>query len=540
MDEALPETRARRRTRSRARAQRPAYVDLYFGKSDSKNELADNRDEFVRSFVDLGGSVAAVLDSRTFLVLGPKGTGKSALAWYLEASVGADSPHMARVKDASSLPLAEVPRLKTGQSEGPERTVVAWKFILLCNLLELLLQDHGCSSTRDPEVIRVTNLLRDWGFMSDAVGRALTKGTKTTTTIPIPGLGELYKRESGKQLNIYNLIPYMEQWVTEAASDTRHILLLDGLDSILLNDPRYDESLSSLVQAAYQVNQRLADANATGSVVLLLRNDIFSRVALLLPDSQKMRDDMSLDLDWRVLSGAAGVHAPLLELVNRKAANALEVDAVDVLSYFPKEIEVGKRGGRTRNFPVLQYLLNMTRHTPRDVLRIFEEIRRVEASGVFAKTSRTLSQEVIREGVVQYASKYFVNAIRNEFAGTEGGPERAESALKALKAMNRQAFDRAEFKTALGEVGGDPADADGLLTLLFYAGAIGNSTGIGDKSYMQFYHRRDDAEIYLHGSFILHNALIHAWNLNRGSSGRGGRGGRQNRAGRAGAPSSGT
>jgi hypothetical protein len=30
---------------------------------------------------------------------------------------------------------------------------------------------------------------------------------------------------------------------------------------------------------------------------------------------------------------------------------------------------------------------------------------------------------------------------------------------------------------------------------------------------MQFYHRRDDAQLYLHGSFILHNALCHAWNI---------------------------
>lgn len=488
-------------------------MDLYFGKADSKNESADDREAFVRSYVDLHDSVRSVLDARTFLVLGPKGTGKSALAWYLE---GSESPtsHMALVRDASDLPLAEVPRLRTGQNKGPERTVVAWKFILLCNLLELLLKDQGSSSSQDPELIRVTNLLRDWGFMSDAVGHALTKGTRTTTTIPIPGLGPLYKRESGRELNIFNLLPYMEQWVVEAESKLRHVLLLDGLDSILLNDPQYDESLASLVQAAYQLNQKLNMGSATSSVVLLLRNDIFSRVALRLPDSQKMKDDMSLDLDWRVLSGAEGVHAPLIELVNKKAANALEIEMVDVLGYFPTAVEVGKRSN-PRKIPTLQYLLNLTRHTPRDVLRIFEEIRRVEASGVFGASGRTLGQDVIREGVVQYASKYFVDAIRNEFAGNEAGPAAAESSLRALKAMNKQTFDRAEFGQALTEVGGEPTRADSLLTLLFFAGAIGNSTGMGDKSYMQFYHRRNDVEIYLHGLFVLHNALVHAWNLNR-------------------------
>ncbi|HEU4540623.1 MAG TPA: hypothetical protein VFR23_05805, partial [Jiangellaceae bacterium] len=56
-----------------------------------------------------------------------------------------------------------------------------------------------------------------------------------------------------------------------------------------------------------------------------------------------------------------------------------------------------------------------------------------------------------------------------------------------------------------------------LLRLLFFAGAIGNLVGAGqsEKTYMQFYHRRDESEIYVKGMFILHHALVHAWNLPR-------------------------
>ena len=63
--------------------------------------------------------------------------------------------------------------------------------------------------------------------------------------------------------------------------------------------------------------------------------------------------------------------------------------------------------------PILPYLLNMTRHTPRDLLRLFEEeIRKVEASGIFGtRGGSKLLPEVIREGILQYATKYFVGAI---------------------------------------------------------------------------------------------------------------------------------
>lgn len=503
-----------------------AYAELYFGKSDSRNEAADNREDFIRSFVDLDGILESVLSGAKFLVLGPKGTGKSALAWYLEASESGGS-HLARVQDASNLPLAEIPRLQTGQSAGPERTVTAWKFVLLCNYLELLLRDQSCKFQNPREVLRVAKLLRDFGFMDDTSGRALVKASSSEVSIPIPKLGTIYRRESTPTLNIYNLIPYLEQWVSEARSNLRHVLLLDGLDSIFLNDEKYDESLSSLVQAAYGINQKLSYHGATGSIVLLLRNDVFSRISLSLPDSQKMRDDLSCDLDWRILSGPGGINAPLIQLVNAKASLAAGGRPVDVLSYFPATIDVG--ADKKRRIPAFQYLLNMTRHTPRDLLRLFEEIRKVESSRVYSPSDPVLSQEVIREGVLQYATKYFVGAISNEFAGFEGGPESAAAALAALKAIANQVFDAQEFTARLREVAPSVSSTpDSLLRLLFFAGAIGNSIGNREKTYMQFYHRRDDSEVYLHGLFVLHHALIHAWGSTR-SSARGAARGRRRR-----------
>jgi hypothetical protein len=132
------------------------------------------------------------------------------------------------IREASYLPLSEIPHLQTGQPLGPERTVVAWKFILLCNYLELLLRDQGSSIQQEAEPIRISGLLRDFGFMGDASGRALLKASSTTVTIPIPKLGEIYKRESHPNLNIYNLIPYRESWVVGARSQVRNVLLQMG------------------------------------------------------------------------------------------------------------------------------------------------------------------------------------------------------------------------------------------------------------------------------------------------------------------------
>lgn len=493
---------------------KPNFRDLYFGKSDSKNELAGDRDEFIRSFVDLNRITEDVISGDKTLILGPKGTGKSALAWFLDASQN-ENDFLCTVQDASDLPLADIPRLETGQAAGTDRTVAAWKFILLCNYLALLLKDQSCDLPNRNEVGRVTRLLRGYGLIGDTSGRAILDISKTTIEIPIPKVGTIYRRERQAKLNIYSLLPYLEEWAANARSANRHILLLDGLDSIFLNDEKYDESLASMVQAAYSINQRLSGVGATGSIVLLLRHDVFNRVSLMLPDSQKMRDDFAVELDWRVLSGAAGFNAPLLRLVNGKAARALDVKSVDVLSYFPKNIQVGGAHGNAPRFVErLQYLLNLTRHTPRDLLRLFDEIRKAEASGAFLESKETLRSEVIREGILQYSTKYFTGAIRNEFAGYENGVEEAQHALDALQGLQRQRFDRATFAKQLKESGeGRGEVVDRLLKLLFFAGAIGNEVKISGGSYLQFYHRRGDSEVHLRGNFVLHNALCHAWNV---------------------------
>lgn len=201
-----------------------------------------------------------------------------------------------------------------------------------------------------------------------------------------------------------------------------------------------------------------------------------------------------------------------MQLVNGKAARALEASRVDVLSYFPKQIEL--HGKTNRSVDRLRYLLNFTRHTPRDILRLLEAIRSVEESNVFPASGRQLRQDVIREGILQYATKYFPGAIRNEFAGYEHGTAEAQKALDALQNLDRQRFNRIQFAEALALLGvTEQVVVTRLLKLLFFAGAISNEVKVRGGSYLQFYHRRDDSNIYVQGSFILHNALCHAWGI---------------------------
>lgn len=205
---------------------KPRYADLYFGLSDAVNEAKQDPDHFFRSYVNIDNIAENVIAGRKTFIFGPKGTGKSALGLWIEADIDGV---VSQVRDAATLPLADIPNLRTGQAAGVERTVTAWKFILLCNYVALLRRDNACRMNNAREVDRVTKLLREFGFMGDASGKALLKVATTTVQIPIPKVGTLYKRESKPSLNIFSLIPYLEDWVTSAKSPNRHVLFVDGL-----------------------------------------------------------------------------------------------------------------------------------------------------------------------------------------------------------------------------------------------------------------------------------------------------------------------
>ena len=60
------------------------FQSIYFGMAAAENEVADDPARFVRTYYDPWNISSEINTSRRFLILGPKGTGKSAAALYVE------------------------------------------------------------------------------------------------------------------------------------------------------------------------------------------------------------------------------------------------------------------------------------------------------------------------------------------------------------------------------------------------------------------------------------------------------------------------
>ena len=437
----------------------PPYAELEFGKSDARTERRTLPNLFRSSYIDKGGIAKKVASYECCLVLGPKGAGKSALGYHLVDSSKTLGCKVA-VVNATNLPMSEIPKIRTGQREGSERSTTTWRFILLINLIRLM-NENGVHFKDGRQVRAILEASTDLGIPQNTSSmRDISRLVSTETRIP---------STNNLSVSIFQSIPTLLEIIKKAHSDSGHILVLDGLDSIFLNDDRYTESLASLVQATYLLNQDLRDFEIPGSIVLLLRDDLFSRISHHLPDIQKFRSDMGESLDWRILSGATGVNAPLFKLVNAKASLPPNLH---ILDYFPDKIDLA--GGHKR-VDKIKYLLNMTRHTPRDILALFQSIKDVAAEGSFEMRTPVLTQEVIREGILKYSTEYFINAVTNEFAGSPGAKDLSVAGINTLRALQKQAFTFEEFSNELRETSANhQGNERRILEMLFFAGAIGN------------------------------------------------------------------
>src|SRR5687768_15217798 len=114
------------------------FTDLYFGLAAAENEATEDPKRFVQSFVDQNDSVNRIRRREKFLLLGPKGCGKSAIGEYFRLQAQ-DWDYLVELRDFSTFPLNEVSEVRTGESASPLRTVTAWRFLILCALFDLIL-----------------------------------------------------------------------------------------------------------------------------------------------------------------------------------------------------------------------------------------------------------------------------------------------------------------------------------------------------------------------------------------------------------------
>jgi hypothetical protein len=481
------------------------FAGIQFGFASAETEGAEAPDLLLNGFFDDAGLSDAALFGLPFLFLGYKGSGKTALAEHARL-LAEDRPEL--FVTATSLDHFDYSDFKAvagGSADQQVRYPIAWGWLLLVTLVQSLETDEGARS-RAPAAYRgVVGQLRALGLMPDGdLAQLVTTSSKQSFKASVPKFLE-YTREqvaSGQDLQLYQLVNALKRAVLAFPTKSRHVVFIDGLDSIVSQKDLQFQSLAALMLEAWELNQLFRRESRPFKLVVLCRTDIFDR----LPgaNTNKLRQDASASLSWFDAPDDPG-RTRLLELVDLRGRRSLG-RRVDVFAEFlPAEVD----GRDTR-----KVILDHTRHIPRDVVQAMRKIQ--EQGG----GERRLDARQVKNGLRLYSIDYFLPELRNELSGYLK-PDDIDKSLALLNALERPRASYAELEEKASQLHLAPEDLSALIRALFDASCIGSVTETrGRPPHFTFKYRNSGATILPGQGIRIHTGALKGLDIHPRGSGR--------------------
>lgn len=486
------------------------FSDLKLGYASAEEEGSSSPVLLLDGYLDIGDMTKEARLGTKYLWLGYKGSGKSAFGEHLRLTSQAYSHEFTEVCRLGDFPYKNFKSIIRGTAEPESRFPSAWSWLLLIKLFNSFSKDVGSPTNKESEFIRTLDTLRHAGLiLSDSLRDLTLVTSKINFKIPLFGIGEAggERTSEDKELDVEFFVPQMKAIAATFKSESRHLLVIDGLDDILSKrDVQYD-SLAALVFEVGQLNAHFRNNNTPAKIILLCRTDLFER--LPGPNKNKIRMDSSVILDW-FNDPRNPEKSKLIELVNRKVGVTHPSIGNIFHSFFPKTIAQRDKD-RGEGQPIRSFLLDFTRHTPRDFIQVLTAIQR-HAVG----HEGPLTRDQILEGVRDYSINYFLPEIKDEMVGYIDS-HTFELMQGLISSLGKREFTLQELsERASKHAKYSKLDFEEIINRLFECSAIGNIyyNSRGETHYTFKYRNRHSALNNEH-SLILHKGIWKALNLGR-------------------------
>jgi len=454
------------------------FKNILFGFSAAEKEFTDNPRLLDEGFFDICECLHNIIYGNKFLILGPKGSGKSAIAAKLELCSVNDENLSITSYDLDDFPFSGFSKLLPTDEDPKIRYSVQWQFLLLISFLDSFHKDPLCKfHGKYKDLIKG---LQDLGVfpgksLTDMVKIAIRKEFKITLISPLQGSRTSEQQKINQSIEVINAT--LKDVCFSVETDVKHLLIIDNLDRVLVKREREKqlESLAALINAVDRINNKFKINNIQAKIIVLCRTDLYEN----LKDSNKnkIKQDSSIELNWyqRVKPGE---DINLTKLINLRAKSSLGKNVDVIAEFFPKKIW---------NDDTLITLLRNTRYRPRDLIILLNYIQ-ANTSGECPTVNE------VRYGISEYSQKYFVGEILDELYGFMD-IEEAKLVLNLLGEMDSIMFNITDLKERqMKRECYSTIDLDRSLTLLYDCSAIGivKKRASGEEKYSFKYRNPND------------------------------------------------
>lgn len=482
------------------------FQKLYFGKASAEAELAGGKgaEYFFRTFYDRWNIRAKIEAKEFFLVVGPKGSGKSAINEFIylylvdrygEYSVHSQTLNLDEV-GPGVVPLTEISSKLVSSQQGTT-TEQAWRLFLTLRMFDLLLKDQSCSLLQDAQVSRLHKDLQAAGLVGSDYPTILRRVRENKIKIGYRGTGAESGSRVTDDLPVAQVSEAILRIILAARSENHFVLSIDGLDRIIGDNPSYWHTLAALLRVGDELHGKFSSAEADLRIFVMCRSDVLRRIRFA--DADKITGDSALFVDW-----GAQLTIPRDSSLWDYLASKAGISVEQLFAYFPDAVTVGERGRRPKKISTAEYLLHFTRSTPREMTLLMKRIQeQLPAHGY-------VTPERIRAAADEFASRDLLSIVNAESTGIlhDQLGDRLEEIISEIASAGR--VDKKGLAEAVKSAGLDERLTSELAEFLFMAGLLGNADP--NTGYFQFYHRRDTYKFKREGPWALHNALMYAFN----------------------------
>ncbi len=402
---------------------------------------ADNDNLLMKCFQD-HEAYKQILDFTKFIILGRKGTGKTAIFKKLLSQKEYDTFTFGHT-------FSDYPwhyhdkQVKAGVPDFDKYTH-SWKYLVLLTISKILLNQDQSIPYNDDSLKYMSRIEK---FIIDTYGSADPDVTQIFTPSKILrmhpsieiSIGNLKGGISPEQIPMDHL-PLIVQEVnlnlTEYVINSlnpahKYFILFDQLDlGFDPQNPDYNNRLIGLFLAARDLNNRAKELGKKLSVSIFLRDDIYDKIKF--EDKNKLTRGYTSYIEWDVRGNLT-----LKELMEKRFTEVLKSADDEIISWDDVFDETQLMTGRQSKY---NYISDRTFLRPRDIIQFGNEI--ISQNKLNPDHQDKIANKEINDAKVEY-SRYFLDELDDEIH--KHIPEYS-NILEIIRKIGYYQFDLEDFK----------------------------------------------------------------------------------------------
>ncbi|MGO8122184.1 P-loop ATPase, Sll1717 family [Rhizobium ruizarguesonis] len=432
------------------------------------------------------------------LVIGRKGTGKTAIAEYI--SRASSNNYASKKLSFKNFPFNELYSLQDDRFTHPNQYITIWKYVILSFVCRMI----GENPKTDPLVAR--QLEQIFGNNADTnLSSLIKRWTIGKLNLSFFGTGgTIEKAETAGHRDWIRSVEQLESIIVKYSGGSRYFVVLDELDEDFKDvigrykNDQYLQLITGLIKAVSEIRSISVSNSLNICPVIFLRDDIFD----LIRDNDKNKlVDVTLQLLWDETKIKSMLAFRIWRSNEDDVKSATFGDAWSAL-FLRERTKFGFQQKKTMT--TFDFIARSTHLRPRDFIRYLQ---------LAASHELKSNLEKIDSATLRHVDASFSPYLRNELVDEiESVLPEINEVFDVLSYLNKQRFSVAQFKEAFNEMSPTKTsaiDADTCLRLLFHFSVIGNS-GQGNSPLEFFKYRFPQRKLNLGLPLIIHRGLYKA------------------------------